>query len=355
VKSTTMIGFAYGYEHNNSRINTQAWPNFTVAGFVKPGAPTVNPITADRRFQYSRYQSYINQSLEFFNSRLILSGGAANLTFNGVYGDKLKAASGNKVAGMMFPGSGSKDTYNYGVVVKPINNVSVYYGHTENAVPANNFEQVYDGRDPFSEGTQDEFGLKLRFLNGRILASIAYYEIEQTGYTVFNPGNLTVPPPNPTLPDLVLSREARGWEYQITGSITENFSIMASYADTRNRDPNGILLRGSAEDMGAIFLRYEFSNETLKGLSVGIGSNYMSKRSVENVSGLTPEGVPNQPSAYLPSVTLTNAYASYTRGAWTYRIDVTNLTDETVYSALSRNLVMIGNPRAFSGAVSYKF
>jgi len=356
VKSTTMIGFAYGYEHNNRRVNTQALPDFTLAGFVRPGAPTIiGPLSGDYRFQYSRYQSYLNQSVAFLDGRLILSGGVAHLTFNGVYGNKLSAASGTKVAGQMFPGSGSKATYNYGFVVKPIETLSVYYGHTENAVPANNFEQVYDGRDPFSAGTQDELGLKLRLFNGRILASVAYYEIEQTGYTVFNPLNLSVPPPSPLHPDLVLSREARGWEYQITGSITESVSIMASYADTRNRDPNGILLRGSAEDMGAVFLRYEFRNDALRGLSLGLGSNYMSKCSVENVSGFTALAIPNQPSAYLPAVTLTNAYASYTRGALTYRLDVTNLTDETVYSALSRNLVMIGNPRAFSGSVTWKF
>jgi len=354
VKSSTLVGFAYSYVHENIQSRRQELPDFTVNNV--PHSPvTTYPNNTDRRGITSRYQAYLTQTLEFFESRLVLSGGVSHTSYNGVFGNKLSAATFTTPAGMMYPGSGSKATYNYGIVLKPITNVSVYYGHSENAVPANNFQQTYEGRAPFSEGTQDEIGLKLRLFDGRILASLAYYEIEQTGYTVFNPLNVVVPPPPVLLPDLVLSRKASGYELQIMGSITPQLSIIASAADTKNRDPNGVMLRGSAEDTASGFVRYEFTSGALTGLSAGLGANWSSKRSVENVSGLTPMGVPIQPRGYLPARTLMDAYIGYERGPWSYRVDVTNLTDKVYYSSLSWNIIQVANPRAFSGSVTYKF
>jgi len=320
-KSTTMLGFAYNYVSGNAQINTQVLPNFTLPDFGGPGLPSVNPINTDNRGSTSRYQSYLTQQLELFDKRVILSGGVAHVSFNGFGGNKIAAANPpNELAGQMFPGDGNKATYNYGVVLKPMENLSVYFGHSENAVPTGDYREVRRGNRPvFSEGTQDEIGLKARFFEGRIIAALAYYEVEQTGYVVANPLNHTVPPPLVSLPGLVLSREGSGYEFQVTGNVSAELSVILSYADTKNRDPNGVMLRGSAEDMGAAFLRYEFSKGLLKGLSVAAGANYMSKRAVDQASGLAAgstdtEPIPNQPSAYLPARTMADLFLSYGRG-----------------------------------------
>jgi iron complex outermembrane receptor protein len=361
--SNTMAGLAYGYEHQNLQANVQTAQPFNIAAFVEDtNAPVQSPLNTDRLRRVSRMQVYLTEQLELFSKRLLLSGGVANLTYDGVFGNKLAAATSTTVAGQMYPGSGNATTVNYGVVVKPLENISVYFGHTENAVPAGNFQQVAQGTAPnFAEGAQDEVGVKVQLLDKRLTASLAYYEISQTGFSVPNPANLTSPPPAVLLPALILSREAHGVEFQIAASLTKNLSIIAAHADTTNRDPNGVMFRGAAERMSSAFLRYEFKDGNLQGLAVGIGANYMSKRAGDQASGFTSAStstnvIVNQPSFYLPARTLADMNVTYSRKEWSYRLGITNLFDKEDYAASgTRFLVNIGNPRVVSGSVTYKF
>jgi len=357
-KSSTLIGFSYRYAHNNSQSGAESLPDFTIDD-VPNGPIITKPYGGDSRGITTSYQTYATETLEFFKNRLILSGGIAHMSFSGSSQDKLSDPITDGPfpvpAGMTYPGSGSKATYNYGVVVKPTENISLYYGHTENAVPSGDHKETYKGEDPFTLGTQDDLGLKLRLFDGRLFATIAYYEITQENYAVADPRNSELPPPPLYYPDILLHREAKGWEFQVIGSITPQLSFIASYADTKNRDPNGIMLRGAAEDSASGFVRYEFGPGPLKGLSAGIGANWLSKRALDTATGLTPAGVPNQPSAYLPPRTLVDAYVAYEWGAWSARVDVTNLTDQLDFIPQGRNMIWPVNPRAFSGSVTWTF
>ncbi|HRE79645.1 MAG TPA: TonB-dependent receptor plug domain-containing protein [Opitutaceae bacterium] len=357
VKSLTTVGFAYGFEQQHLTARIQTAQPFNLDAFVRDSnPPTQAALNTDRVRELTRAQFYLTEKASFLNERLILSGGVANLSFNGIFGNRL---TNN---GRIFSGDGNATTVNYGVVVKPISDVSLYYGHSENAVPSSNFEQVTNGSAPtFAEGTQNEIGVKVQLLNKRLIAGLAYYEIDQSGYTIANPANLTSPPPPVLLPALVTSRKAKGWEYQLTAALTSELSIIASYADTTNRDPNGVEFRGSAEKMGALFVRYEFKSGRLEGLAAGLGLNYLGRRAGDQASGYTAAStstqlIPNQPSFYLPSRTLTDLNLTYSRGAWGYRIAVNNLFDEMDYAASqTRFSVYIGNPRNLSASVTYKF
>jgi iron complex outermembrane receptor protein len=360
--SSTLTGFAYGFEHQNLQAATQTASSFDYLNFSgTTTAPTVAALNTDRSRQLTRLQTYLTEQLEFFDRRLLLSGGVAHVDFEGYFGNKLSAATSTALAGQMYLGDGSETTFNYGVVVKPVKNVSVYYGHTENAVPATNYQQTSTGAAPiFSEGTQDEFGVKIQLFDNRLLASVAYYEIDQTGYSIANPANLTSPPPAVLLPALVVSREASGWEFQVTGNLSKNLSVVASYADTTNRDPNGVPFRGAAEKMGSVFLRYEFKSGSLDGLSFGLGADYLGKRAGDQASGLSSAStstniIPNQPSFYLPARTLADANVTYSRGRWSYRLAVNNVFDKIDYVSLSRTQVYVANPRNVSASVTLKF
>jgi iron complex outermembrane recepter protein len=360
--SSTLTGFAYGFEHQNLQAATQTASSFDYLNFSgTTAAPTVAALNTDRRRQLTRLQTYLTEQLEFFDHRLLVSGGVAHIDFDGYYGNTLSAATSTALAGQMYLGDGSETTFNYGIVVKPVKNVSVYYGHTENAVPATNYQQTTAGTAPlFSEGTQDEFGAKVQLFESRLLASVAYYEIDQTGYSIANPANLTSPPPAVLLPALVVSRKASGWEFQVTGNLTKNLSVVASYADTKNRDPNGVPFRGAAEKMGSVFLRYEFKGGSLGGLAFGLGADYLGKRAGDQASGLTSAStstnvIPNQPSFYLPARTLADANVTYSRGRWSYRLAVNNVFDKIDYVSLSRTQVYVANPRNVSGSVTMKF
>jgi len=362
-KSTTLVGFAYNYLHTNIQTRTERLPDFTVENWTPPGAPIVFPPSRDSRGLASRYQVYLSETLELFERRLSLSGGVSHLSYSGMSVNRL--SPGNPpftLPGQAFGHSASKATYNYGVVLKPRDEFSLYYGHSENAVPTGSYEQVTQGTAPaFEQGKQDEFGVKVLLFSGRMVASVAYYEIEQTGYGVWNPGNAVSPPPEPPLPNLILNRKARGWEYQLTGNITQNLSVIASYDDMKNRDPNGVVLRGTPEQTAAAFVRYAVTNGALKGFAVGVGANYASKAAGDiPAAGFTrastPDNIiPNQPTFYLPSRTVGDLFLSYTRGAFVYRVDVRNFTDELYYGSLGRRGINVANPRNFSGSLTWKF
>jgi len=363
IKSVTSTGFAYAFEQQHLQAASQTAQNFNTAAFVyDSAAPTVAALNTDRIRELTREQFYLTERAEFFGGRGIVNAGVSNLNFNGLFGNKLSAATSTAVAGQIYPGSGNATTFNYGVVAKPIPNVSLYAGHSENAVPTTNFQQVVTGAAPvFARGTQNEFGVKVQLLDKRVMLSVSHYDIGQTGYTIANPANLTSPPPAVLLPPLITSRKAHGWEFQATASLTKNLSLIGSYADTTNRDPNGVPFRGSAEKMGAAYLRYAFKDGGLKGFAVGLGANYLGKRAGDQASGLTSAStstnvIPNQPSFYLPARTLTDLNLSYTRKDWVYQLAVKNLFDEVDYAAsLTRFSVYMGNPRNISGSVTYKF
>jgi len=365
VRTTSLVGFAYANEYEHIYRTAVTAPPFDWLNFDQNSRPPPVLASAPGSHIYrkaSRYQVYATQQLELFEKRLILSGGIAHITYSGIYGNRLAPATSTSVFGQLYPASHSKATYNYGVVFKPLKNVSLYYGHTENAAPPLDFQQVSLGLAPaFTVGTQDEVGVKTSLLGGRVIASVAYYEIEQQGYEIYNPGNFVVPIPDPLLPSIFSVRKARGLELQVAGSITENLSVIVSMADTKNRDPGGRLLKSSPEDTKAAFVRYEFSRGALAGFGVSVGVHYMSKRSVEDVPGYSPlstadNPIPNQPRAYLPPTTLTDVSLSYRRGSVNYGIRIANVFDKAWFSAGDApDRVMPGNPLNVSGSVSWTF
>jgi len=363
-KSTTLVGFAYTYSTFNADVRPHIAPSIDISkGEYYPSGPIVHgPINQMRRQGSSNYQVYLTEQLELFDSRLVLSGGVSHVTFNAFSGDKMWAATATRTAGHMYPGSGSQSTYNYGIVVKPIESVSLYYGHSENAVPVGNFEQVALGNAPtFAVGEQDEVGLKGSFLEGRIIASVAYYEIAQSGYAIYNPGNFANPPPDTLLPDLYVSREVEGWEFQVTGSITSSLSLIASYTDATSRDPNGNMLASVPEEMANAYLRYEFLRGPAKGLALALGATYLGESPIENVSGYTPASTPTnlipiRPSGILPSRTVVDATVSYTRANWSYSLTVANALDKEYFAAADWRFRLVpGTPRNIYGSATWKF
>lgn len=369
VDSSTMAGFAYGYEQQHQDIRNLTASPFSIDAFslndVAPAPATT--LSNARRRDLTRAQFYGTEKAELLDGRVILSGGLANLSFDGHFGSKVSTAAQTGVAGRMYAGEGSKTTANYGLVVKPVKIVSLYYGHTESAVPTTNFQSVaerkdQDGQDiSFSVGKQDEYGAKAQFFDNRLMVSVAYYKINQTNYSIANPGNLTSPPPATTLPALLVDRVAKGWEYQVSASLTKSLSFVASYTDSTNRDPNGVPFRNAAEKSGAAYLRYEFKRGTLRGLAIGAGANYLGKRAGDQASGVTSAStstniIPQQPSFYLPSRTLADLNFSYTLKQWTYRLAINNLFNTTDYAASqTRTSVYMGNPRNLTGSVTYRF
>ena len=357
VKSTTSAGFAY----------TRRLPDADASVFVV-GSEGV-PINMDR-VVLGQYRStgvtldkfdileltrqyYLNQSVTAFDGRAIFSAGVSKIESRNGTKQLLSGRTSSTI-------NSDATTVNYGVVVKPAPNVSLFYGHAENASPiASSISPP--GTPAFSEGIQDEFGGRVRLMENRLQLSVTYFKISQNAFSVTNPGNLVSPPPNPRLPNVFSDRVAKGWELEGTFEIQKGLTVIGHYTAFTNRDPFNVPFRGTAEKSAAAWARYEFQSSALKGFSVSAGANWLDKRPGDIGSGVTGAStptrlIPNLPSFYLPARTLVDLSASYTRGAWTYQANIDNVFDqEYILASLSRTLVVPGTGINVRASATYRF
>lgn len=357
IKSTTSAGFAY----------TRRYPNGAQTAFVENitnsplnfDAIVLGPYTNLRTvntnnglFELTR-QYYANESLAAFDNRLIVSGGVSRLFVRNRADDYIPGRRGTFI-------DNEKTTVNYGVVVKPLKDVSLFYGHSENASPvATNVSPA--GTPDFSVGSQDEIGARAHLLESRVQIAVTYFKIEQNAFSVPNPANLAVPPPSPPLPFLFSDRRAKGWELEGSFAITNGFTVIGHYTSFTNRDPNNIPFRGTAEKSAAAWARYEFQSAALKGFNVSIGANWLDARPGDAASGLTAAStpavpIPNRPSFYLPARTLVDVSAGYVLGPWTFQANVDNVFDKRyLMASLSRFAVWAGPGVNLRASVTYRF
>jgi len=358
VQSTTSVGFAYtrrlpdgaqGVINTNLTNTPLNFDAIVLAPLTNTGV--IN--TRENNNELTR-QYYVSESLTAFAGRVIVSGGVSKLEVANSTIRLLLGATNNVFI------NNKKNTVNYGIVVKPTQDISLFYGHAENASPVStNLSPV--GTPDFSVGTQAEFGVRIRLFENRLQAGVTYFKIAQNAFSIPNPANLTVPAPVPPAPLLFSDREAKGWEFEATFEVVKGFTIIGNYADFTNRDPNNIPFRGTAEKSAAAWARYEFQTSELKGFSVSIGTNWTDDRPGDSASGFTPAStptklIPNQPSFYLPARSLVDLSVGYTRGAWSFQANVDNVFDkEYLLASLSRNAVYAGPGINFRGSVSYRF
>jgi len=355
-KSTTAIGFAYARQKPDDDYPIRTNRAISNASF-NIDAVVLQPYTPGNLIQnfadrlLSR-QYYGNEVLSMWSDRISLSGGISHIEFSN--------SSQDLLAQTLAITKASTDSYNYGIVLKPLTNVSVFYGHSENASPlATSFSAA--GTPPFSEGVQNEIGMRVRMLGNRLQASLVHFHIAQSAVGIANPGNLTVPAPNPPLPNLFSDRTAKGWEFEFAYEITKGFLLLGSATDFKNRDPFNVPFRGTAERSGSLGGRYEFKKGSLTGLNFSLGASYLGRVPGDQASGLTAAStptnvIPNQPSFWLPPRTLVNLSVGYAMKSWQFQINVDNvLNKEYLAASVNRFLVFPGTPRNLRASVTYKF
>src|SRR6185369_12376054 len=103
----------------------------------------------------------------------------------------------------------------------------------------------------------------------------AYFQISQTNVTVPNPAYQT----DPTQPQtLVSDLSNKGFEVEVTGSITKNMSVVGSYSHLHMRDALDRRVRMVADDNASLLVNYHFDDNAFKGTAVYFGVTYSGKR-----------------------------------------------------------------------------
>ncbi|MDE1164976.1 MAG: TonB-dependent receptor [Pseudomonas sp.] len=186
-----------------------------------------------------------------------------------------------------------------------------------------------------------ELGAKLD-LPDAITGSVALFDIKKRNVLVSNYDALTTDTTYSNAGEV----HSRGLEMDVSGQLSERWSLIGNYAYTDadvSKDPTyqGNRLQNVARHSGALSAVYDFGSVLGGGdrLRVGAGAHYVGERAGNAVNDFT-----------LPSYTVADAFATYdTRidgQKVQFQVNVKNLFDRIYYtSAVNRYFVSMGDSR----------
>jgi iron complex outermembrane receptor protein len=243
-----------------------------------------------------------------------------------------------------------------GAVVQPLPWLS-FYGNYSRSFGVTNSLFIAPGQPLFSpqKGTQWEGGAKAEFLDGRLTATMAYYDIIKS--------NVLVPVPGSNFSMPVGLVESKGVEFDVAGRINENWSVIGSYSHDDARITRDSTASGGSGNTGNrlasvplnaanLWVKYD-AEGPFTGLSLGGGFNFVGSRLGDNANTFV-----------LPAYTVVNAMIMYrfqpSFAPWlknlTAQLNVRNLLDTTYYTnSFDRFSIYPGAPRTFLASVRAEF
>jgi len=326
---------------------------------VTPPVVTVNYTTPSAYVsaQSQNDRLYALETLKVLNDRVILSYGVSRVKAGQ---DSLNVLTDVYSTPQYYL---FKNLKQYGLVLKVLPNISLFTGYNENFAinGIGTINGVANTALPPKQGKQHEVGLKSEFLNQRLSVQVSYFDIKQINNTV---PSAPVDPLNPNV--LVPGVISRGFDGDFSFQVSHNLYLMASFADYKAYSvlgpqdltyvqpyygrivTNEIPVDNTAEHTGSLFGVYTFNDGSFKGLSVGVGANYQSKRAITDGANQVMWG-------YVPGRTLVNANINYRLNKhWKYSLNLDNLLDKKyIYSVRSENVIVPGQSFNFKMSASY--
>ncbi|NDJ17921.1 TonB-dependent siderophore receptor [Myxacorys almedinensis] len=229
-----------------------------------------------------------------------------------------------------------------GMIYQPANWLSLYASYSRSFQINSGVDATGNPFDP-TFSTQYEVGAKTEFLNGALGASLAFFKI--------NRSNVLTPDPNSSRFSVQTGeQESQGIELDVTGRITPNWSIIASYSylDAKitedNRFPIGNRLPTASPHRFSLWTKYDFDG-SLRGLSLGGGVFYVGERwdSLTN-------------NYQLPGYVTVDFLMAYrlNNPDLTVQLNLKNLFNERYYDGTFGD-VYPGAPRSVVGSIVYRF
>jgi iron complex outermembrane receptor protein len=230
-----------------------------------------------------------------------------------------------------------------GIVYQPFDRTSLYFNWSRS------FNPQFFGRsrtdEPFEpeRGQQFEIGVKQEFLEGRLAASLALFDITKSNV-------LTADPVDPLFSIQTGEQTSRGVELDVIGEILPGWNILANYAyidafvSEDNMLPEGDRLVGIPEHSASLWTTYELQEGNLQGLGFGLGVVFVGER-----QGRLPNN-----DFTLPSYTRVDARVSYQRDNYELGLNIKNLFDIRSYETQGFFLVP-QEPLTVLGTVSVTF
>ncbi|PSR53972.1 TonB-dependent siderophore receptor [Adhaeribacter arboris] len=257
-----------------------------------------------------------------------------------------------------------------GIVYQPVSNTALFASYSNNFTP-NTGRDIYNQNLAPSIIDQYEIGVKNDFFNDKLSANFTLYRIinnnlaQQAQYLADG-----TPNSDTNIRELTGQTTSDGAELDLNGNLTQGLNFLAGYSYnfmryTKTSGKTGSYKEGErlvsnpAHTANAT-LFYTFSNETLKGLKVGLSGFYTGKRNGgwNNTVGW-PEANGQLPgySRLIPvsGFTTLDVSLGYSIKKFSILGKLSNITNELNYYVHENYSVNPIPPRQFITTVSYRF
>lgn len=329
----------------------QTAPSFNVYdpvyGLIGPGTKVSNSDSAqtDKLGQWSLFF----QDTLHLTERFALVGGVRYMDYDQLAGrGKPFITNTNVSADAVLPLGGA--------ILKLTDQLSLYASYTQSLKPNSTIAPLSNGGGVVlgsniapEEGTQYETGLKFD-LNKRLSGTLAVYDIEKQNVLVSQLNTAT----GLNVYTAAGKVRSRGLEIDVTGRLSDNWSMIGSYGYTDARvteDPTyaGKQLQNVAMNTASLYLVYDFGTALPGQLRLGGGARYVGDRPGDALNTFV-----------LPSYVVADVFATYETKHQTlpviYQLNVKNLFDTLYYTSAQNNLgVAIGDARRVSLSATVKF
>lgn len=318
-------------------------PSFPINIFTEESAsisrPDLSDLTLVVRDGNRREDSigiYLQDQISFTDNLKLLVGGRFD-TYD------LRAFSA--LSGTTTEDTVSRFTPRIGLVYQPIEEISLYTSYSQ-AFNPNIFDQTVAGEllEP-EESEQFEIGVRGEFLDGRLIANLAAYNITKQ--------NVAAPDPSDSSFAVAVGEiRSRGIELDVAGEILPGWNLITSYAYTdaevteasffaEGNRPDNV-----AEHSGSIWTTYEIQQGNLQGLGFGLGLFVVGDRPGDFENTYT-----------LPGYVRADAAIYYRRDNWRAALNFQNLLDEDYirYSEGYREANTPGDPLTVIGSLAITF
>jgi len=311
----------------------------------------------DFAFIYSQwYGAYFQDQITLWDKLHILGGGRYDWADSGFsYKTSFELAEAtlpsNKVDGF---------SPRVGILYQPVPWLGVY-GNWTTSFNANNAPAANGSTFDPQRGEQFEAGVKTQVFDDRLIATLAYYHLVKD--------NILVPDlATANLFDRISNKQrSQGIELDITGQITNQLSLIGSYAFTDARiledhvaegDPSnaGHRMPNVPEHSGSLWFKYDVNGyDSPEGFSFGIGGIAAGQRQGDFAN-----------SFQLPGFVRMDAFAAYRMkvGATkvTTQFNIRNLLDKNYYESTDPDLntspnlsIAPGAPLMANGSIRVEF
>jgi len=234
-----------------------------------------------------------------------------------------------------------------GAVYRLNDSYSLYASHTETFRAQDDIAEDLSFIDP-TEGVNDEVGVKGQFLDGKVIATLAYYQTQQNNVAEFA-GQVEDPNNGQILLDVYEGRdyESDGFDLTVSGQLTDGLNMEFSYARVNIENTAGNGLNRDFIPAQTVRLYASYRPPILDRLKVGGGLNWQ-----DDISRIHSEGHTIEQEAY---ATL-QLFANYkVTEQLSFSLNGENLTDEKYISSLYWDQGFYAAPRNFSASVNWRY